>query len=90
MTRVIDPIDGECKYTQNPTKQSKTVDECLRPFRWALLVQAISDNSIEDPCQVSSILLSEIAIIRNTLTKRGRRPLSRVFKVIILKKLKKA
>ncbi|MCL2256418.1 MAG: hypothetical protein FWC11_06175 [Firmicutes bacterium] len=32
MTRVFDPLDGECKYTQNPTEQSKTVDNGLRPL----------------------------------------------------------
>jgi len=32
LTRVFDPLDGECKYTQNPTEQSKTVDNGLRPL----------------------------------------------------------
>ncbi|MCL2255745.1 MAG: hypothetical protein FWC11_02685 [Firmicutes bacterium] len=27
MTRVFDPLDAECEYKQNPTKQSKTVDK---------------------------------------------------------------
>ncbi|MCL2256327.1 MAG: hypothetical protein FWC11_05675 [Firmicutes bacterium] len=32
MTRVFDPLDGECKYTQNPTEQSKTVDKGFQPI----------------------------------------------------------
>ncbi|MCL2256398.1 MAG: leucine-rich repeat domain-containing protein [Firmicutes bacterium] len=40
MTRVFDPLDAECKYTQNPTKQSKTVDKGLRP-----LCEDVSNNS---------------------------------------------
>ncbi|MCL2255368.1 MAG: hypothetical protein FWC11_00740 [Firmicutes bacterium] len=32
MTRVFDPLDGECEYKQNPTKQSKTVDNKLSFF----------------------------------------------------------
>ncbi|MCL2255238.1 MAG: hypothetical protein FWC11_00060 [Firmicutes bacterium] len=40
LTRIFDLFDGECKYTQNPRNQSKTVDKGLRP-----LCEDVSNNS---------------------------------------------
>ncbi|MCL2256406.1 MAG: hypothetical protein FWC11_06110 [Firmicutes bacterium] len=51
MTRVFDPLDGECEYEQNPTNQSNTVDKGFQPFCERLLLLELLRRGIEDALQ---------------------------------------